>query len=882
MPIPSGSKLGPYEIISPLGAGGMGEVYRARDPRIGRDVAIKILPSVYSGDPDRLRRFELEARATGVLNHPNILAIHDLGTDGGAPYLVSELLEGETLRDRLRSGPLPLRKTIEYSLQFAHGLAAAHDKGIAHRDLKPENIFITRDGRLKILDFGLAKLTHPETSGDGVSALQTGAVLSQPGMVLGTMGYMSPEQVRGHSSDHRSDIFTFGAILYEMLTGKRAFAGDTAADTMGAILHKDPLEVSESAALPAAVSRMIRHCLEKAPEERFQSMRDVAFDLETLTGVSGSQATAAAVPLLPPRTFVWMHRAATALFAALAIFFAVGYFARAPKPASTVRFSVNAPQPVETPGSHPVDQMALSPDGRFLVYAAPYTTQQSVLWIRSLSNISVQPLAGTEDATYPFWSPDSHYIGFFTTGKLKKIDIQTNAIQSICDAPTGRGGTWSPDGTILFAPDKLGGLVQVPAAGGEVEAVTDDPGAQGITYRWPEFLPDHDHFLYLLQGDEKLTGVYLSSLRSKDRKLVLKAVSNVAYTPSGILLFYRDGRLMGQKFDWKKQVTSGEPFNVAPERISYNLGRGFAAFSVSDSGTLSYEPDNVAPSPLIWLDRAGKQIDTAGDLGFYTSPRLSPDGKRIAVVRHETHSEEGDMYLYDTERRNISRFTFRPAPYSPPVWSVDGSRIIFGDTDLFEKASSGAGNETVLFHSPIGKVPLDISPDGGFLALDLDSAKTQGDLWVLPLTGEKKPFPFLQTVYNEGGARFSPDGRWIVYQSDESGKGEIYVRPFPTGEAGKWQVSTSGGLQPRWRKDGKELFYISTEKMMLMAVDIMPGTAFESGVPRPLFDMPLATLADDSLYDVSPDGQRFIVSTPPGRTYPSTITVVLNWMSDLK
>lgn len=886
MPILAGTKLGPYEILAPLGAGGMGEVYRALDPRIGREVAVKILPVAYSADPDRLRRFELEARATGVLNHPNILAIHDLGTQDGSPYLVSELLEGETLRDKLRTGPLPLRKAIEYALQMAHGLAAAHDKGIAHRDLKPENIFVTKDGRVKILDFGLAKLILPETAKDAASALQTGAPESQPGTVLGTMGYMSPEQVRGRPSDHRSDIFSFGAILYEMLSGQRAFKGDTPADTISAILHKDPLELSDSGALPPGVNRLIRHCLEKTPEERFQSMRDVAFDVETLSGISATQTTSSVST--PERRGIpgWLQPVVILLLLAIAGIFAAGYFARAPKPAPVIRFSFNAPKTPASTDNTLIStmQMALSPDGSQLTFAAPYTSNQNILWIRSLNGVTPRPLQGTEGAIYPFWSPDSRFIGFFTTdGKLKKTDVRAGSIQTLCNASAGRGGTWSPDGRILYAPDKLGGIYQVSSDGGETKPVTDDPAQQGISYRWPVFLPDYDHFLYLSQNSVGAPiGVFLSSLHSKESKLLLKVNSNVAYRSPGILLFCRDRKLMGQKFDWKRGTFSGEAFTVVEETLSFNAGRGLAAFSVSETGILAYQTDTVTPSPLVWLDRTGKQVNTAGELGYYTNPRISPDGKRIAVVRHETHSEEGDVWLYDTERSSSTRFTFNAAGYTDLVWSNDGNQIFFGNGDLFQKASNGTGNETNLFKSPIGKVPTDISPDGKFLAVNLDNAKTQQDLWILPLSGDRILFPFLQAAYNENTGRFSPDGRWIAYTSDESGGSEIYVRPFPAKDAGKWQVSNSGGILPRWNHNGKELFYVSTDKNMLMSVEIKPGDAFESGQPKPLFEMPTPTIVDDALYDVTPDGQRFIVSSPPGRQYPSTVTVVVNWTADLK
>lgn len=879
----SGTKLGPYEILSPLGAGGMGEVYRARDPRIGRDIAIKILPQAYSEDPDRLRRFELEARAAGGLNHPGILAIYDVGTQDDTPYLVSELLEGETLREKLRTGPLPQRKSIEYAIQLAQALAAAHDKGIAHRDLKPENILITSDGRVKILDFGLAKLIHPEKSGDQVSMLQTGAPESQPGMVLGTMGYMSPEQVRGQPSDHRSDIFTFGTILYEMLSGNRAFHGGTAADTISAILHKDPPEITggQSSLSPAA-NRIIRHCLEKNPNERFQSMRDIAFDLESLTGLSGT-VTTSPVPSSPVRNIsAWLHRGLTAVLALLLLFLAIRYFLRPAQIAPMIRFSLDTPQdPAKADNTVVPLQLAVSPDGSQLVFVCPDKGTQNVLWLRPLSSMNAQSLQGTDNAIYPFWSTDARYVGFFASGKLKKIDVRTGSVQVICDAPAGRGGAWNSDGNILFAPDKLGGLYQVSAEGGEPKLVTDDRAKEAITYRWPMFLPDYDHFVYLQQWASGATGtVNIGSLHSKDRKLLMNANSNVAYVSPGYLLFYRDGKLMGQKFDWKRQTLSGEVFSVSPDQLAYNQARGFTTFSASYNGVISYQPDRVTPSSLIWLDRSGKQTGTAGEPGFFSNARLSPDGKRIVVIRHETHTEEGDIWLLDLEKNNLSRFTFKPDIYSSPTWTPDGKGILFGGVNIFRKDSSGTGNESLIFKSLFSKNPTSITRDGKYVAVSVDNAKTQQDLWILPLSGAA-PYAFLNAAYNENYGQFSPDGRWLAYASDESGKSEIYVRPFPAKDAGKWQVSTSGGILPVWRADGKELYFVSSQNM-LMAAEIKASDTFDSGTPQALFQMPLITITDDTLYDVTTDGQRFIMTNQPGKVFRPSISVVVNWAPDLK
>ncbi|PWT91849.1 MAG: hypothetical protein C5B54_04520, partial [Acidobacteria bacterium] len=845
-------------------------------PRIGREVAIKVLPNIFSTDEDRLRRFELEAKATGVLNHPNILAIHDVGRDNGSPYLVSELLEGDTLRDKLRGGPLPARKAIEYGIQIAQGLAAAHEKGIIHRDLKPENIFVTKDGRIKILDFGLAKLSQPQSAAEEVSKLQTGAPESRPGVVLGTMGYMSPEQVRSQPSDHRSDIFTFGAILYEMLSGTRAFRGNTAADTISAILHADPPEITGvNATSPPALNRLLRHCLEKNPEERFQSMRDIAFDLETVTGISSTQVTAS-IPASAPFKFKKLHSAATILFALSTILFAIAYFSRHPEPAQIIRFSVDIPNP--TLGGVGTEELAISPDGKKLIFYAPYTSSQFILWFRSLDSNVSQPLPGTEDARYPFWSPDNRHVGFFVTGKMKKIDLITKSTQDICDAPTGRGGTWSGNGIILFSRDKLGGLYMVPENGGTLTPVTADRAKEGISYRWPMFLPDQKHFLYLAQEEDRNPPtIYFSSLGSKDRKPIVKTPSNAGFS-QGNLIFSENGKLVAQRFDPKSGTLMGDIVPVVSDQISTNETRGYSAFTISESGTLAYQPDVVTPSPMIWLDRTGKQMDTAGELAYYSHPRISPDGKKIAVIRHETHSEQGNIYLYDVQRHAMVRFTRQTAIYNNPIWSTDGANVIFSAEDLLQKSVTGAGAESALFHSDLSKTATDMSSDSKFLAVTLDNAQTQQDLWIFPLTGDRKPYAFLQSGANESQGQFSPDGQWLAYTSNESGKSEVYVQPFPNKDTGKWQISVEGGGLPQWRRDGKELFYIS-DKNILMSVDVSLGSTFDSAAPKPLFEMPLANIADDSIYDVSADGQRFLVTSPPGRTFTSIINMVVNWQS---
>lgn len=875
MALKSGTRLGPYEIVAQIGAGGMGEVYRARDSRIARDVAIKILPPSYAMDAERLRRFEQEAQATGALNHPNILAIYDVGKEDGHSYLVSELLEGETLRDKLRPGPLPQRKAIEYAIQVAHALAAAHDKSIIHRDLKPENLFITRDGRIKILDFGLAKVLQPTLEADSDSETETRK--STPGMVLGTMGYMSPEQVRGKAADHRSDIFTFGAILFEMLTGKRAFHGDTSADTMSAILHKDPPELNESNPdLPPAINRIIRHCLEKNPEERFQSAQDVSFYLQALSGLSLSSHPQALAPR-SHRLSVKSLGIVTIILGILAAFFGYRYFQSRTHVEKPIWFSITAPDLA----SQNMMEFALSPQGDRLAYVGSDAQGKGVLWLRSLDSLTPKLLTGTTDAQYPFWSPDGRFLAFFAEGKLKKIDISGEAVQTITDAPTGRGGSWNQDGLILFAPNKYGALFQVSSQGGTSTRVTEDHSKDSISHRWPQFAPDGKHFLYVVEPkvEDETSGVHLRVLGSDQSVIVARAASNAAFLDPQTILYVLDGKLVKQKIDLKGMRDFGDPVVVTQDRVANDYPRCFSSFSVSGNGALAYQADSALPSALLWLDRSGKKVGAVGEPGFYTSPRLSPDGKQLALINHGTHTMKGDIWLYDLTRSTMTRFTFTNGIYAKPVWFPDASRIAYSTHDLFLKSSNGGTPEQLLLQSGPGAWAASVSPDNQKILFELDQQTTQFDLWILPLSGDRKPYPYLQTPYNEVWGQFSPDGKWVAYYSDESGKFEVYIRPFPDSGAGKWQVSTAGGTIPRWRQDGKELYYIA-ENGDLDAVPILSGSTFSYGAPIPLFRLPSSSYVDDTIYDVSPDGQRFLVSTPQGEVPPSSIRMVLNWQPD--
>jgi len=810
-----------------------------------------------------------------------------------APYIVSELLIGETLRDRMRGEALPLRRAVDYAMQIARGLAAANEKGIVHRDLKPENLFLTRDGRLKILDFGLAKLRQPLPGGVVDTDGPTYPLRTAPGVVMGTVGYMSPEQVRAEEVDHRSDIFAFGAILYEMLCGRRAFPGNSAVEVLNAILKEEPPEIAESDyEIPPALARMMRRCLEKAPAERFQSINDVAFYLDTLSGVSDStSAPQAPIPRQtksfqsPGQIPGWIV-AAVILLAAVAMFV---YLQRAPAEVEAVRFAVHPPEKATS-----IQAPTISPDGRRLAFTAT-VEGKTLLWVRPLASLAAQSLPGTEGASFPFWSPTGEFIGFFAQGKLKKIALAGGPPATLYDAPYGEGGAWNRDGVILFSPNLPSGLHRVSASGGAVEVVTTADQLR-ISHRWPSFLPDERHFLYSVSFSSKpeAIGIYLASLDGRENKRLLSADSSAVYAASergGYLLFVRDGTLLAQPFDAAEGRLTGEPFRIA-DQVQGNIFRSdrARAFSVSENGVLVYYAGGSGKRyQLQWFDRAGKPHGVIGSPGDYRAgASLSPDEKRVATVRDDLQAKNADIWLFDLARGADSRFTFDPAADHAPIWSPDGGRIVWnsnrdGLANLYQKASSGAGQDELLLKADNWKYATDWSRDGRFIVYGENNPKTRWDLLILPLEGERNPFLYLHTPFNERNARFSPDSKWIAYTSDESGSREVYVQAFPA-VGDKWQISTGGGDNPSWRRDGKEMFYIAADGK-LMAVDVKSGAKFEASVPRSLFDLRSIKGGgnnDTDNYTVTADGQRFLVVTSLEETNATPFTVVLNWTAELK
>jgi serine/threonine protein kinase/Tol biopolymer transport system component len=875
-----GTRFGPYEVLSALGAGGMGEVYRARDTRLERTVAIKVLPPHLADDPERRARFEREARAASALNHPHICTLHDIGRQDGVDYLVLEYVDGETLADRLQKGPLPLEQALRVGAQLADALDKAHRAGIVHRDLKPGNVVLTKSGA-KLLDFGLARVADgfagPGTLSTAPTRLRP---LTEAGALLGTYQYMAPEQLEGQEADARTDIFALGSVLYEMVTGRRAFEGKSQASLIGAILKDEPPPISKLQPMtPPALDRLVRRCLAKDPDARWQSAADVAAELEWIAERGSPEAAPAATARSRVRERLAWAAAGLLLLAVLyrgrdlpwrreAVPRATHSFLLAPEKTS-FRLTGDDGAPV-----------VLSPDGERAAFGA-----DNRLWVYSLRTGAASALASTDAARFPFWSSDSRFIGFFAEGKLRTVEASGGPVLTLCSANNPRGGTWNREGVIVFAPDIRTGLWRVSASGGEPSALTRVDGALHTTHRWPSFLPDGRHFLYLAANHASIrseqSGIFAASLDGGEPRRVLSSYGSAQYA-SGYLLFVREASLLAQRFDAGTLTLAGEPTRVADE-VGFDSGVWRGTFSASQNGLVAYH--NIAGGVggrFTWYDRFGRALETIGERSEAYAPELSPDARRLAFL---VGDPSNDVWVQELDRGVRTRVTTQGAGVVSPLWSADGTEILYvtqqqDGFSLVATAANGAGQPRVLYQQRERMEPTDRSRDGRFL-LFANGEVGVTRIFVLPLAGPHKPFPLTANPFVEHSGQFSPDGHWVAYSSRETGRDEVYVASFP-GSGTRVQVSGGGGRTPRWRGDGRELYFVATDSTLMSAAVDGTGGRFVVREVKPLFRADLFTGPRTSLtaYDVTSDGQRFLVNSAADTGEPRVV-LISNWLAEL-
>jgi serine/threonine protein kinase len=890
MALTSGTKLGPYEIQSPLGAGGMGEVYRARDTRLDRTVAVKILTQGLEGTPEVRQRFDREARAVSSLNHPHICALYDVGHQDGIDYLVMEFIEGETLAARIEKGPLPTAELLRYGSQIADALDKAHRRGIVHRDLKPGNVMLTKAGA-KLLDFGLAK-SGEILQGDVSSSPTMSHPLTVKGTIVGTMQYMSPEQLEGKEADARSDIFSFGAMLYEMATGKKAFEAKSQASLIAAILKDEPRPMRELQPLaPPLLESIVKSCLGKDPDERPQSAHDLKLELDWIRESSGiSQVPQAAAEISPSRN----KTARVALISALCGLLVAGALAFLLKPQAVAPERLEFFIPIQEEMSH----LALSPDGRMLAYISPdMTSGANMVSVQRVGSSATTLVPGTEGASYPFWSPDDAYVAFFADGKLKKVALSGGAPQVLITATSGRGGSWSRRGVIVYSPQAAGWLWKINADGSNPVPLTDKSfdARKIVSHRWPVFLPDGEHVLFMaltFSNSDNERGVYLSSLRGEVKRVTALATSNPGYANGYVFYLDEKKALRATTFDTGKG-TVGSDSQVVADLVGFQPSVSWGAFSVAENGTIVYNATLGATlSALTWYDRSGKDEGRAGDIGVVSNSTLSPDQNRVAVDIADAKANSVNVWLGDLHRGTTSRFTYDNAEDVGGVWSRDGAWIAYrslqaNDTNIFVKQAQGLQPARSIFsvkengQETDDLIPNSWSLDGKELLSTLQPAAGGSQLVLLSFAGGKR-VPFLSTKSSESNGQISPDGKWVAYASNESGDWEVYVTTFPNA-AGKWQVSRGGGTEPRWRGDGKELFYIGP-KSMLTAVSVDTQGSFSSGNPTPLFRTQFraqVSSTDQFSYDVTKDGQRFLVNRYAKPAQVAPLHVILNGTSGL-
>ena len=868
-------RLGPYEILSPLGAGGMGEVYKANDTRLNRVVAIKVMRGHMGADSQLRERFDREAKAISSLNHPHICALYDVGSQDGIDFLVMEYLDGETLADRIARDPLSVAESLQIARQIAEALEAAHETGIVHRDLKPANVTISHGDHVKVLDFGLAKM-RASAGGELDLSNSPTEMRTTAGVILGTAAYMSPEQTKGKEADRASDVWAFGCVLYEMLTGHRAFMGDTASEIIASVLRTEPDWHQLPAETPEGIRRLLRRSLQKDQKLRFRDMRDARLEIDEARRSTADHAAIAVPAERPRRRGTWIAWT-SALASVLVVAAVLGAWALRQTPLPPQLFlEITTPPGRDT-------SVAISPDGLKVVFAAGAGGQPQ-LWLRSLDSPVARPLPGTERGSRPFWSPNSRSIGFLADTRLKRVDIDGGSARTLAlGIPVALGGTWNNTGTILFANNPGGPLFRVSDQGGEVTAITKVEAPQQRGHLSPQFLPDGQHFVYFVTGSPEVRGVYVGQLDGSDPKRLFDSDVPAVYDGRGHLLLIREGKLLAQGFDPERREPRGDPYAIADQVTEYTM------LSASAAGAIAYRTASpeIGQRQFVWVDRSGRETDKVvyADTAAL-GPALSHDGRRIAIYSYRNGNM--DIWSYEAGRRAWDRITFGAGDDIYPLWSPDDTSLVSGSVrttnfvDLYRRQlRAPEASEELLLATPEAKFPTDWSADGRFLLYEVLSTKRGMDLWALPMDGTRKAFAVVQTDFNEGLGQFSPDGKWVAYQSDRTGRAEVYLRPFP-GPGADVPVSVDGGAQVRWNSNGKELFYIATDyRLMAVPIRFLPdGFTAESGTPLPLFATTLGNPGgpvNRQLYVVAPGGQSFVMNSAVGEGNASPITVLLNW-----
>jgi serine/threonine-protein kinase len=915
MSLGPGTRLGPYEILSAIGAGGMGEVYRAIDTSLGRQVAIKVLPEAFASDPERLARFEREAKTLASLNHPHIAQIYGLERSGGVQALVMELVPGEDLSQRIVRGPIPLDEALPIARQIAEALEAAHEQGIIHRDLKPANIKVTPDGVVKVLDFGLAKLSESRAGAQPAAGrahlsmsptIMSPAVMTGVGVLLGTAAYMAPEQAKGHEADKRSDIWAFGCVLYEMLTGTRPFDGEDVTDTLANILKVDTDWHMLPGDVPVAIRTLLKNCLQKDRRKRLGDIAAALFviehagELAERVGVDANRSSSESL-IRPKRWHVWVLGIAAVMTAIVATLGGVRYLATSPAQPVT-RFDVNPPHDQVFPGAQGIPRFSVSPDGRSVVFAAGMSnTGPYQLWVRRFDQVDAQPLGLTASDNANavqgmFWLPEGDQIGFFdeVSHKLKTVDVRGEMARTLVDVPSNQGsGTGNGAGTILYSSLGTGGIMRIAVTGGVPQKVTGVRDRE-IAHLWPYFLPDGNHFVYLSQTAERADwALYVGSVKGPDRTLLVRAASMGQFAPPDQLLYVRGDALFAQRIDLERFALQGDPILIAQPVSVTNAGR--AAFSVSNTGVLVHASDvgvGTSPRVVTWIDRGGREEPLGVPIHTYSHLALSPDGARVAL---SSADQERNLWIWSLTNKSLTRLTFGLGQDTSPVWTPDSRQIIFqsnptGPFRLYSVAADGTGMPARLLDTSANQGVSSVTPDGAELIFDEDTTDTGVDVRAVMLNAPHRVRTLIKEPLNDRNGIVSPDGRWMAYQSSQSGPYQIYVRPYPAVENGRWQVSTNGGVQPLWSRDGKELFFLSSD-LSLMAVRVESGNSWTAGTSTRLFADPGLSFTAGNFggtgrtYDVSPDGRRFLVlklAASAPSDVSTRLVVVQNWTEELK